>query len=362
MSLPVNELAPSAGFADTYAQRLAVVEAGVHRFSEQLVAEKADQRTHEARDAFVNLLNGPGKRIRGVLTTIGYNLGRELYPETNAPADDTIIGDAAGVLEAVHASLLLFDDMADHASLRRNLPTVHAHLGNSMSPDGARTYAELIGLIARDQADITLAKLPLPAENRVAAAFILHHGLELTGYGQGRDLLPASLGSGLRHALEVAMGKTSHYTFALPLQYGAALAGAPISSWLECTGYAFPAGLAFQLHDDIISTFGDPAVTGKDAMSDIREGKETFLVALARKRADALGRAVLQKALGNAALDQSTFEQCLEVIKGSGALQTTRDLVSRLTDQAIKSLPKEWPERHVEFLSDLAIAGSLRQK
>lgn len=377
------ELAPSASFNQTYANRLQLVEAGVERFCNQLCVEDADPITSEARKAFVTVFKGPGKRLRGVLTATGYELGRELYPGMEAPADETLIGDAAGMMEAVHAYILLFDDMADGASRRRDLPTVHTHLEAFLTeratghlpgwrflarkravqgiPERARSYTEIMGLIVKEQTHKALLGLPLPAESLVAASSILHDGLELTGYGQGRDMLPASLGSGREHAFQVAINKTSHYTF-LPLQVGAALAGASPLSLLEFAGYTFNAGLAFQFRDDIISTFGDPAVTGKDAMSDIKEGNETILIALAREKANRRGLRVLQRALGNTALRPRNFARCLEVIENTGALQDTNDLVHRLTQQAIDAIPQHWPEQHRQFLRGVVLAGAQREK
>ena len=57
------------------------------------------------------------------------------------------------------------------------------------------------------------------------------------------------------------------------------------------SAYGLPLGEAFQLRDDILGVFGAPEVTGKPAGDDLREGKETYLVMLARQRADRAGRA-----------------------------------------------------------------------
>ena len=56
------------------------------------------------------------------------------------------------------------------------------------------------------------------------------------------------------------------------------------------SGYGLPLGEAFQLRDDVLGVFGDPAVTGKPAGDDLREGKRTALVAMALEAADARRR------------------------------------------------------------------------
>jgi len=225
----------------------------------------------------------------------------------------------------------------------------------------ARSYTEVAGLILQHEAQAAFLSLPAPPERIQSAAYILNRGLARTGYGQGRDMLPVPGSDGLRHALQTATDKTAHYTFTLPLQTGAALAGAPLSSLHDFEPYAFFSGVAFQVLDDIIGLFGDPANTGKD-MSDIQEGKVTLLVALARERANEREQRLLNAALGNTALQQADAQAFLDVIRDTGALDSARELVHRLVEQAIDSIPAHWPAPHRQFLRDLAIQGAQRQK
>lgn len=70
-----------------------------------------------------------------------------------------------------------------------------------------------------------------------------------------------------------------------PLALGAALAGADDTSTRALRATGRSAGLAFQLRDDLHGAFGDPGQTGKPSGDDIREGKLTSLIAIARTRA-----------------------------------------------------------------------------
>ena len=77
--------------------------------------------------------------------------------------------------------------------------------------------------------------------------------------------------------------KSAKYTVERPLQLGGALAGAARDAARRpTTAYGLPLGEAFQLRDDVLGVFGDPAETGKPAGDDLREGKRTVLVALRR--------------------------------------------------------------------------------
>ena len=76
--------------------------------------------------------------------------------------------------------------------------------------------------------------------------------------------------------------KTAAYTVERPLHLGAALAGARAGDRRALRGYGADIGVAFQLRDDLLGVYGDPAVTGKPAGDDLVEGKRTLLLATAR--------------------------------------------------------------------------------
>ena len=106
--------------------------------------------------------------------------------------------------------------------------------------------------------------------------------------GQYRDLhAQAVRSSGVDEALAIATLKSALYTVARPLALGAALAGAgeQVLDALRAAGRC--AGLAFQLRDDLLGAFGDPALTGKPADDDLRSRKLTYLLAVALQLADA---------------------------------------------------------------------------
>ena len=76
--------------------------------------------------------------------------------------------------------------------------------------------------------------------------------------------------------------KTAAYTVERPLQLGAALAGGTAATIAALRSYGTDVGIAFQLRDDLLGVYGDPAVTGKPAGDDLVEGKRTLLLATAR--------------------------------------------------------------------------------
>ena len=73
--------------------------------------------------------------------------------------------------------------------------------------------------------------------------------------------------------------KSAKYSVEAPLAIGAALAGGSLAQLAGLRAFGLPLGVAFQLRDDLLGVFGDPAVTGKPAGDDLREGKRTVLIA-----------------------------------------------------------------------------------
>jgi geranylgeranyl diphosphate synthase type I len=157
--------------------------------------------------------------------------------------------------------------------------------------------------------------------------------------GQYLDLVAQSSGqTSVPQAMRVVRYKAAKYTVERPLHLGAALAGGDDALRAALTSYGLPLGEAFQLRDDVLGVFGDPEVTGKPAGDDLREGKRTVLMALARERADADGQDELDRLFGRRRLDDHGVQQVRDIIKASGALAAVEELISELTSAATTAL------------------------
>jgi geranylgeranyl diphosphate synthase type I len=157
--------------------------------------------------------------------------------------------------------------------------------------------------------------------------------------------------------LSVLKWKTAYYSFLNPLRVGAALAHADPAELAVLEGYCEHMGLAFQITDDILGTFGDEIQSGKSTQDDIKEGKITLLIARALKKADDRQRQALLQALGNDTLTQEEYEACKRVIEDTGALAYSQELAEQHAHQATAALgevPKAWAEPNVAFLRALA--------
>jgi geranylgeranyl diphosphate synthase type I len=181
--------------------------------------------------------------------------------------------------------------------------------------------------------------------------------------GQYLDLLAQAAGdAAVQSALRVVEYKTAKYTIERPLHLGAALAGeGPGEIIAAYTAYGLPLGIAFQLRDDILGMFGDPVQTGKPAGDDLREGKRTVLLAIARERASRADAAVIDRHLGNPRLDQAGTERVRSVITGTGALAECERMIARHVSVALAAAAAAPIAAEAKkALAELAVAATAR--
>lgn len=317
-------------------------------------------------DSFLNLLSRGGKRIRGALVMVGYEMcgGR----------DRQMIVRAATALEMIHAHLLIIDDIQDRSQVRRGQPTVHEMLATYHKRHGLRGDPAHVGtglalnaaFGGNAAAQTLLAGLNVDAELRLKVLAIINLTIVTTAHGQTQDILNEVAEQVSEQDIDRTMEwKTANYTLLNPLCAGMVLAGAGCEDTDAIREYAIPTGKAFQITDDIISTFGDFENTGKSNIDDIREGKQTLLTLYASERATSSDQAFLRQCLGNDALTNTEFVRCQQILKNSGALKRAESQARLYIDQALSSLsnvPVGWADEQVLFLRELArsLAGRLQ--
>ena len=222
-----------------------------------------------------------GKRFRpALLTGIYQHLGG-----TDAALACTV----AAAVELLHTAFVVHDDVIDHDELRRGRPNVTGTFAQGVriaggSADRAATFGAAAGILAGDLALIGAHRLvasstAVPA-TREELLTLLDHAIYVTAAGELSDVRN-SLGpvaASLTEVIEMAANKTAVYSFELPLQAGALLASASGATVEGLGRVGRLVGTAFQLQDDLDGIFGDEAVTGKNPLTDLREGKVTPLV------------------------------------------------------------------------------------
>lgn len=217
-------------------------------------------------------LSQGGKRMRGLLTILGYQIaGGSKYGEIE-------IVKGAVIMELFHLGLLVHDDIMDRDDLRRSVKTVHAR------------YSDLhIGeAIAICAGDLTfgwgmerLASLDLPNEKIKKAMGVWGKYFSRVGYGQMLDVLKVADEESLMQILAL---KSGEYSCVLPLVFGATLGGAKSETIKQLTDYGMELGWVFQLRDDYLAEWGESSSTGKPVGNDRREGKHSFALLYGRDK------------------------------------------------------------------------------
>jgi len=132
--------------------------------------------------------------------------------------------------------------------------------------------------------------------------------------------------------------KTGSYTVAGPLRMGALLAGGSPELISALERFALPAGVAFQLRDDLLSAFGDPSETGKPFANDIRSGKRTALIQRAFELAKGKDKKVLASAWGNPRASAKLLREATDVLTRCGARAAVEQRIAELSARALSSV------------------------
>ncbi|MFH8416218.1 polyprenyl synthetase family protein [Streptomyces collinus] len=289
-----------AGSAETHHAPLTAP--GATRAMEAVLERVLEDRLRQARDTdavfsremaerVAAFVRRGGKRLRTAFVWCGWRAA-------GGSGDAGAVLSTGAALELLQACALIHDDVMDGSPLRRGAAAVHVDFardhpagqaGGSAGPFGT-SAAVLAGDLALAWADdlLTETALASPHGQRLHEEWRAMR-TEMVA-GQYRDLrAQASGSSGAEEALTIAVLKSARYTVARPLALGAALAGADARTVGALRAAGRCAGLAFQLRDDLLGAFGDPALTGKPADEDLRSRKLTPLLAAAVRLAEATG-------------------------------------------------------------------------
>jgi geranylgeranyl diphosphate synthase, type I len=298
-----------------------------------------DPEAQPLLDELESLIVSGGKRLRPRFCYWGFRAA--------GGRDNAEIVRVGAALELLHTMAMIHDDVMDGATTRRNrastsralaeLATSVEHRGDPKRFGGsAAILTGMLGFVFADR----LFRIASASLGGSAAASERYDRLRTRAIGgQYLDLLSAHRG----HADEaiarrIASLKSGSYTVADPLAIGALLASAADHVVASLDAFGRPLGEAFQIRDDVLSTFGDATATGKDIDGDLREGKQTVLLAKARALADDEQHKILDTYVGDPDLEGADADKVRDVIVATGAREATDDLVGTLVEEAKAAL------------------------
>jgi geranylgeranyl diphosphate synthase type I len=330
MSVTAGATAP-AFMADIAARTVARMSALLDEDRQRWAAVDADLTA--PLESLHRLLVAGGKRLRPIFCH------RAVVGLGGDPGDQRVI-DAGAALELLHTFAVIHDDVMDASARRHGNETIHTEFAALHQRSGwrgdHRHYGEGVAILVGDLAfvysDMLLREAP-------PEAWEVFHQLRLeVNVGQYLDLLGTARANATPAlARRICRYKSAKYTVERPLHLGAAFAAPERLSQLApgFSAYGLPLGEAFQLRDDILGTFGDPAVTGKAVGEDLREGKPTLLYALARQRATGEGEALLAARFGAPDLSEDEVGAIQALFEETGARREVEASIEQLVDESL---------------------------
>ncbi|MFB7129310.1 polyprenyl synthetase family protein [Kitasatospora sp. NPDC056273] len=339
---------------------------------QSVLLDKISPQLAPAADALRDFLLDGGKRLRPGFCYWGWRGAGG--PAAGATGE--AIANAAAALELLQASALVHDDLMDRSDTRRGLPSVHRRFEALHRDSGWRGDREQYGASAAvllgDLLLIWCDELFLRSGLEPAAVLAAKPVFDLMRtevmLGQYLDVLEPVAGDStdegaLERAQTVLHYKSAKYTIERPLQVGALLAGAGPELVEAYGAFGLPLGEAFQLRDDLLGVFGDPAVTGKPAGDDLREGKRTLLVAHAMRGLPAADARHLDERLGAPDLAAPEVAELRGLVARSGAPELVERRIEELMRQSLAALEAAplADERARTVLLALAEAATVRK-
>ena len=235
-----------------------------------------DRKPASLYDPIKYVLSIGGKRVRPVLTMLSYNLYKD---------DPLSIMPQALGLETYHNFTLLHDDLMDHADMRRGHETVHKKWDANRAILSGDTM--LLQAFERVE-DCDPDKLPAVFKVFIQTTLEIGEGQQLDVEFENRNDVTED------EYIEMIRLKTS-VLLACACKVGAIMAGAPAEDIENIYKFGEKLGLAFQLQDDLLDVYGDPAVFGKNIGGDITSNKKTYMLINAVNRATPQQRDELTK-------------------------------------------------------------------
>lgn len=264
-----------------------------------------------------------GKRIRPVLTLLSCQA---------CNGDAQLALPAAAGIELLHNFSLIHDDIEDGDALRRGRPTLWKQWNTALAINAGDTMFALSHLAFQRCADRGAA----PGDVLRALRVFDDTNVHLT-VGQHWDIsFETRTAVSVSQYLDMIAGKTAALT-AAACGIGALIAGANAQTAEALSEFGRSLGLSFQLQDDVLGIWGDPAVTGK-ADGDLARRKKTLPVLFAAER-DEVVRALY---FGDSPLTTAQLGDLRNRIDASGARKHTEDAAASAYAkgaEALEALP-----------------------
>lgn len=314
------------------------IEDALHRYCQAKILE-AGVIGKGAKDLWTEIdayISGGGKRLRPRI----FMMIHHFY--ASHPSDGALA--VACAWEMLHTSVLIHDDIIDRDTMRHGKPNItgrYQAIYGTLTTNTIDHYALSAALLAGDlllsSAYDLISHAALEPEQKIAMQQYIHKAIFTVGAGELLDTESALYPITSVDPYAIALYKTASYSFQLPMESGATLAGASKSELQKLHAIGAHVGIAFQLKDDLLGIFGDSSVTGKSNRSDIIEKKRTLLIQKVLEKVPAHHvERIHELYTTEHALTDEEAEEIYAIIVGTNVRQEIETLVEEGTHQALE--------------------------
>ncbi len=285
------------------------------------------------------VLGGGGKRIRSVLVLLACEA-------VGGKRDEALHASAA--TEILHNFTLVHDDIMDHARSRRGRATVHMKWDTNVA---ILVGDELLALAYR-------ALLKTRSTNIQEISKVFTEGVVEVCEGQAYDKEFESRSRVSVDDYLVMIQKKTGKMVAVATEIGGLVGNASSSHLLSLRRYGELVGRAFQIQDDLLDIVGDEKEFGKTIGGDLVEGKKTYLLLEALRRAKGKDRQLLQSVAKNGGVSRKNIKAFQRIYSETGAIQAARDHIESDIAQAkrvLNALPENSAREMLVWFSDMLL-------
>ena len=265
-----------------------------------------------------------GKRLRPILCLIACQALCGQYRQALP---------VAAAIELVHNFSLIHDDIQDSSIERRGRPTVWYIWGQPQAINvGDCMHALALSSLFR------LEETGTPHAKMVRAARIMGEASLKLSEGQYRDISYENhLDIKINDYLSMISGKTAAL-FRCSLEIGAIMATDNESQISHLRSYGQALGMTFQVHDDVLSIWGDEKTTGKSSASDIQSKKKTLPVIYALEKAKGADGKRLRQIYQKKTIDRADVDDVLRLLSKTDALAYSQEMSKKYYHEALSEL------------------------
>jgi geranylgeranyl diphosphate synthase type I len=290
-------------------------------FIERILKDRKPIRLYEASKY---IINAGGKRLRPYLTI-------KSCEAAGGTLEDVL--PFAAALELLHNFTLIHDDVMDNDELRRGSPTVHIK------------YGEPLAILAGDllfskvyQSIMDFAPPHISGDRIINILRKMTDAVIQLCEGQALDIIFPYAQDVSDEDYILMIGLKTSALFKACAEIGAIAAGAS-DDIIESFGkFAWNAGIAFQIADDILGITTDESAIGKPFGSDIREGKKTLLMIHALKKANQDQRSTLLNAMKGKVSTRKSIDEAIKVLEEVGSIKYARKVADDYLQTALQSI------------------------